>query len=160
MKITPENRLPRCSPQGADGLAGFDGQHQDIRSLSLSPDGHLLAAASGDTEVRLWDVSDRARPRRLPPLKGHTAFVPAVAFSPDGKTLATGSHDGTLKLWNVALGQEVATLRGHSAIVHCVARSPDGNTIFTGGGDAIVRIWHAPTFDEIARVEAATGRNR
>ncbi len=138
-------------------LAAFDGQHSDIRSLSFSPDGRLLAAASGDTEVRLWDVSDRTRPRPLLPLKGHTAFVAAVAFSPDGKTLATGSFDSTLKLWNLALGQEIATLRGHSAVVQSLAWSPDGQTIFTGSGDATVRIWHAPSFAEIeilAKAEA------
>ena len=45
----------------------------------------------------LWDLADRATPRRLgEPLTGHTDAVTSVAFAPDGRTLATvdGDDDG------------------------------------------------------------------
>jgi WD40 repeat protein len=128
-------------------------QSSDTRSLCFTPDGGVLLAASGDTEVRRWDVTDPERPVGLPPLRGHTAKVPQIAISPDGNTLASVSQDGTLRLWDMNLAQEVAALRGHSAIVHCLAWSPDGHSVFTGSGDATVRLWHAPSFAEIEAAE-------
>jgi WD40 repeat protein len=134
-------------------LATIGAQDSSIRSVCFSPDASVLAAASGNAQVRRWNISDPTRPRPLPPLTGHTAFVPQIAFSPDGKTLATASYDSTLRLWNAALGQEVAVLRGHSAVVQCLTWSADGQAIFTGSGDATVRIWRAPSWEEIAAAE-------
>jgi WD40 repeat protein len=109
---------------------------------------------TADRDVHVWDVTDRAHARLLPPLIGHTAGARAVAFSPDGRTLASGSFDSTVKLWSVSLWKEIATLREHSSEVACVVFSSDGNTLFTGSGDATVRLWHAPTFEEIEAAES------
>jgi WD40 repeat protein len=135
-------------------LAAIPGQNSAIRSVCFSPDASVLVGASGDAEVRRWNISDPEHPQPLAPLSGHTAFVPQVIFSPDGKTLATASYDSTLRLWNAALGEEVATLRGHSAVVQCLTWSADGRAIFTGSGDATVRIWQAPSLAEINAAEA------
>jgi hypothetical protein len=44
---------------------------------------HTLATASADRTVRLWDLSDRDRPRQLgQPLTGHIGTVDGVAFAP------------------------------------------------------------------------------
>ena len=124
------------------------------RDICFSPNGKLLAATSGDTELDWWDVSDPTKPRELASLQGHTAWITTVAFSPDGTLLATGGHDNTLRLWDVALGRQLAVLRGHASTVERLAWSPDGNTIYTGSGDATCRIWHAPSWTEIEAAEA------
>ena len=130
-------------------LAAMGEQYYDVRSLCFSSDDNMLIAASGNAEIRLWDVTNPENPQPLSPLRGHTAFVNQIALSPDGKTLASGGWDSTLRLWDPLAGRELMTLRAHSAIISCLAWSPDGESLYTGSGDATVRIWHAATEQEI-----------
>ena len=55
---------------------------------SGAPAGRLLASASDDETVRLWDVQSG---RLVRTLEGHTGSVESVAFAPDGRLLASGS---------------------------------------------------------------------
>jgi WD40 repeat protein len=96
----------------------------------------LIASASRDKTVRLWDVKAGAGLAVLP----HGADVYGVAFIPDGTRLATACRDNTIRLWDVATREEVAELRGHADYVHAVAFSPDGARLASASGDFTVRM--------------------
>ncbi|MET7900337.1 AAA family ATPase [Streptomyces sp. NPDC005355] len=113
---------------------------------TFSPSGRILATASYDRTVRLWNVTDPTRPKPLgKPLTGHTSWVSSAVFSPDGRTLASASDDGTIRLWDVRdpshprpLG---APLSGHDGTVYLLAFSPDGHTLASATEDHTVRLW-------------------
>ena len=70
-------------------------------SVAFSRDGTLLATGADDGSVRLYDVADPARPRRLVTAHASGDAVYTVAFAPDGKTVADASVDNVVRLWQV-----------------------------------------------------------
>jgi WD40 repeat protein len=148
-----EPRLGRDSGQrrGPDPetLRGHTG---GVLGITFSPDGKILASASGDRTVMLWDVRTR---RELATLTGHHDWVGPVAFSPDGKVLASGSGDRSVKLWDLASRRVVATLPGAKRRFF-VAFSPDGKILATGGHDVTVELWDVATRRMIGSVPTGT----
>ncbi|THF98081.1 hypothetical protein TEA_027089 [Camellia sinensis var. sinensis] len=66
----------------------------------------LLASASFDSTVKLWDIE---LGRLICSLNGHRAPVYTIDFSPNGKYLASGSLDNSLNIWSVKEGKIVKT---------------------------------------------------
>ncbi|XP_050711432.1 WD repeat, SAM and U-box domain-containing protein 1-like isoform X3 [Eriocheir sinensis] len=69
-----------------------------IMSVRFSASGLLLASASGDKTVRLWDPMKQVP---LGVLEGHKRYVTSCAFSDDGALVAAGSGDRVVKVWRV-----------------------------------------------------------
>src|SRR5262249_46984761 len=100
------------------------GELVDVKSLTISRDGRLLAAGDGVGGLRLWDLKAGTARR----LAGHDHSVHGLAFSPDGRTLASGSWDQTVKLWRVSEGDELFTLHARDQVT-ALAFSADGQTL-------------------------------
>ncbi|WAN69922.1 caspase family protein [Moorena producens JHB] len=126
----------RQSLYGVKEFNSLDG-HSDVTSVAFSYDGQIIAFASNDNTVKLWNRQGK----HLHTLTGHSRSVNSVAFSRDGHTIATASRDNTVKLWNHQ-GQHLHTLTGHSKSVNSLAFSRDGMTIASASVDNTVKLWN------------------
>jgi WD40 repeat protein len=143
-----------ANPQRPAAIATLSGHTDAVNSVAFGPD--LLATASNDGTVRLWNLRDH---REIGVLTGHTGAVNSVAFGPDG-TMATVGNDKTVRLWDVRQRREIAVLTGHTAAVRSVAFSPDGSTVATVGNDKTLRLWDVREHREIAVLTGHTAAVR
>lgn len=123
-------------------LQTLEGHSDWVNAVALSRDSKLLASASDDETVRLWDLTMGAAPKTL---KGHSNSVRAVAFSRDSKLLMSASDDKTVRLWDPTTGAALKTLKGHSNWVSAVAFSRDGKLLASASDDKTVRLWDSTT---------------
>ncbi|NWI97625.1 PWP2 protein, partial [Pitta sordida] len=89
-----------------DVLSGHEGP---ISSLSFNPMKCVLASASWDKTVKLWDMLDSWRTKETLIM---SSDVLVVAFRPDGKELAVAALNGQITFWDHENAVQTGSIEG------------------------------------------------
>ena len=133
-------------PNGGALLDRIPNNGQRSYGLALSPDGNMLAAATGDPgqagEVRVFD----AKSGRVlaTPFRGDDTVL-AVDFSPDGRALAFGGVDGKLRLFHTETWTEVLAVSSHSDWLTALSWNREGSQIATASRDKTAKVYEVTT---------------
>ena len=120
-------------------ISTLSGHNSTISQIQYSPDGKLLASASADNAIKLWDAE---KGELITTLEGHKAGVNSVIFSHDARVLISGSEDKTVKIWDIKSNSLITNLEGHTDGIKAVAISPDNKFIVSAGYDKTIKIWN------------------
>jgi hypothetical protein len=116
----------------------------ELKSLSISPDGSVLAGGTWSGELVLIDLQSKT-PEVV--FKDSEAQILSVRFSPDGKKLAFGTYEikdkrGLVKMFNMTTRtKDERQFTGHKAGIYDIEFSPDGKLLASAGSDKRVQMW-------------------
>lgn len=120
------------------------GHAEAVVSIQFSPDSKQLASGSGDTTIRLWDLTTETP---LFTCTGHKQWVLCVAWSPDSKRFASSCKNGEIRVWDPETGKQIGKpMIGHKKWINCLSwepyhLNPICRRLASAGSDGDVRIW-------------------
>jgi serine/threonine protein kinase/WD40 repeat protein len=119
-----------------------DWQGEPILTLDISPDGQVLAWASGwiNTRIHIWNTAT-GKPLEQSPLAGHTASVNELAFTRDGRRLISAGVDQTIRFWDTSTWTNTQVLRGHTDEARAIAISEPEKLIASVSKDGSLLLW-------------------
>ena len=122
--------------------------------VAFSPDGRTVATISPNLEM--WDVADRAHPRRLAYTKGDIVTGADPAFSPDGRVLATaGGAAGSCGTWPTRHGPPRSSTCQVPAGSARYQFSPDGRILASSYGGTVA-LWNIADPARATRIATLT----
>lgn len=88
----------------------FKGHKRGIWDISFSPYEKIIASASGDKLVKIWNIEDGTL---LHTLEGHVSTVLKLSWATLGSQIISASADGLIKIWNYKKSICVNSFEGH-----------------------------------------------
>lgn len=137
-------------------LGGHEGP---VSSLCFSPVQSILASASWDRTIRLWDMLDSWQVKETLPLTSDGLYV---TYRPDGQELAVATLNGEISFWNPQTATQTGSITGRHDLevgrkevdkitakqsakgksFTCLCYSADGESILAGGHSKFVCIYN------------------
>lgn len=139
----PGTRLRVWHWRDGPGSLAWHDHGTEMLALAFSPDSQVLATATVNGDILLWDA---ATGRRRHAWSVAPAKVWSLAYSRDGKLLAGAlcEQSSGLRVWDTYTGAERPGFAGIYGQIARVTFSPDARLLVTGGTDG-VRFWNPLT---------------
>ncbi|KAH9930583.1 WD40-repeat-containing domain protein [Fomitopsis serialis] len=133
----------------------LDGHQGMVIAVAFHPTLDLLASASDDRTIKIWQYDIGALQRTV---LGHIGSVNDLDFNSKGTLLVSCSSDRTIRIWDVGNGwADTNTFVGHEHTVSSVRFMPGDQQIVSGSRDGTVRIWDVASAAELRTVIANAG---
>jgi WD40 repeat protein len=116
----------------------------EVLGVAFSPDGELLASASGDGFVRIRNSRSGKLVREF---RAHGKAACGVVFHPHGRYLATTGADELVRVWDLSAEPAVKVFEGPCdplrkfGAAYSVAFSPSDGRFLAAGSKSVVRVW-------------------
>ena len=95
------------------------GNLNKILSVTISPDGQLVATATEDQTIIIWEAESGKI--LCGPIEGHTDDIRSLGFSLDSTMVVSGSDDQKVGIWSVKNEKKVrGPMEGHGGVVRAV----------------------------------------
>lgn len=103
-------------PLDFDPVARIDVSPRRVGQVLFHPTAeHVLATATGEHVVKLWDLGASDAPKAI--LGGHGDAIQSLAFNPSGTLLATTCRDRKIRIFDPRAGPDaVRVAEGHGGI--------------------------------------------
>lgn len=129
-----------------NNFSNFYAHKDEITDLSFSPNGELLASASKDRTIKLWNFDNKTFKQTKD--LSDSSNITNIKFSPKGKTIAAAISHNEVQLWN----KNKTLLKKFKGDGSILKFSSDGEVIATASAENIVKIW-SPNGQEITLKE-------
>uniref|UniRef100_A0A5K3EJ03 WD_REPEATS_REGION domain-containing protein n=3 Tax=Mesocestoides corti TaxID=53468 RepID=A0A5K3EJ03_MESCO len=140
------------------------GHSRGVWSVCFSDHERVLLTASGDKDLRLWNLKDLSCIRTF---EGHEEPVYQAVFISKGRQILSCDQRGLVRLWNLSSKGESTlaaaskdarppnVLEAHEGRIWTIAVCPDETGFYTGGEDATICFFR-DTSDDTAQDRAVT----
>lgn len=114
----------------------------EINSIAISPNDQIIASASRDKLVKLWN---KDKLTLISVLRGHKRGVWCVQFSPIDRCIASSSADKTIKIWSLTDYSCLRSFEGHTGSVLKFSFVTRGMQLLSSGSDGLIKLWTIKT---------------
>jgi len=113
----------------------LQGHRSDVRGVSISSDGLLIATCSVDG-VKVWSSKTLASLRTC-----STDEAVSVIFAPGSRYVVVGTKDGIIQICDTISGEISHSEEAHSGAVWGLALTPDSKGFASGSADKVAKFW-------------------
>ncbi len=108
-------------------LDSFNWQGHSISTLSVSPDGGLLAGGSSDGQINIWNLGNKFQ--QLSSWETGDRDIGSLSISSDNKRLISGSKNGHTEEWEIAGARKINATQLDSSVLNVAFAEANKNKI-------------------------------